>query len=197
MSHSKQKRLTLKQKIGIMKKLNDGVNGNQLALHYNVSKATISNIKKKKQEILDAYKEYSDLFLNNSKKTLSRNDRQFDQSRSSTEASEDECDVRETENEDVSDMDGSAVKSSDEDKRGMEESDGDSNDDDNGVDNTSNTSQESNTDSSMISEESSSYNDNDLNTICKKLQKSMGSFMQQITPLIGKLKESGYIYCNN
>ncbi|XP_049302053.1 jerky protein homolog-like [Bactrocera dorsalis] len=51
---SLQIRLNLHQKAEILRKLDEGIHGNRLALDYNVSKAAISKIKKKRHEILEA-----------------------------------------------------------------------------------------------------------------------------------------------
>lgn len=67
MSTPKQKRLTLEQKSVILQKLDSGVRANRLALDYKVSEAAISQIKRKKQEILDAC---ANTFHEAKKKTL-------------------------------------------------------------------------------------------------------------------------------
>lgn len=67
MSTSKQNRLTLKQKVEILKKLDNGVRANRLALEFGVSEAAISQIKKKKHEIFDAC---ANSFQGGKKKTL-------------------------------------------------------------------------------------------------------------------------------
>ncbi|XP_039954309.1 jerky protein homolog-like [Bactrocera tryoni] len=51
---SLQIRLNLHQKAEILRKLDEVIHGNRLALDYNVSKAAISKIKKKRHEILEA-----------------------------------------------------------------------------------------------------------------------------------------------
>ncbi|XP_037939557.1 jerky protein homolog-like [Teleopsis dalmanni] len=48
----RQIRLNLQQKVDILRKLDDGIAGNRIALHYGVSKVAISKINKKRQEIL-------------------------------------------------------------------------------------------------------------------------------------------------
>ncbi|XP_037959308.1 jerky protein homolog-like [Teleopsis dalmanni] len=45
-------KLNLQQKVDILRKLDDGIAGNRIALHYGVSKVAISKINKKRQEIL-------------------------------------------------------------------------------------------------------------------------------------------------
>lgn len=67
MSTAKQNRLTLEQKSDILKKLDSGVRGNRLALDYSVTEAAISQIKKWKQEILEAC---ASTFQEAKKKTL-------------------------------------------------------------------------------------------------------------------------------
>ncbi|XP_049313511.1 jerky protein homolog-like [Bactrocera dorsalis] len=51
---SLQIRLNLHQKAEILRKLDEGIHGDRLALDYNVSKAAFSKIKKKRHEILEA-----------------------------------------------------------------------------------------------------------------------------------------------
>lgn len=67
MSTSKQNRLTLEQKADILKKLDNGVRANRLAMDYGVSDAAISQIKKKKEQILEAC---ANSFQEAKKKTL-------------------------------------------------------------------------------------------------------------------------------
>lgn len=68
---SKQNRLSLNEKIIILKKLDDGVQANRLALDYGVSKSAISQIKKQKIDILAAT---SNSFQELKKKTLHKAD---------------------------------------------------------------------------------------------------------------------------
>lgn len=67
MSASKQKRLTLEQKVEILKKLESGVRANRLAIDFGVTEGAITYIKKKKQEIFDAC---ANSFYEAKKKTL-------------------------------------------------------------------------------------------------------------------------------
>lgn len=67
MSTSKQNRLTLEQKADILKKLDTGVRANRLALDYGITSAAISQIKKKKEQILEAC---ANSFQEAKKKTL-------------------------------------------------------------------------------------------------------------------------------
>lgn len=64
---SNQSRLSLDQKISILKKSDKGVSGKRLALDFNVSGAAISKIKKKRDDILSAV---SDTLESAMKKTL-------------------------------------------------------------------------------------------------------------------------------
>lgn len=50
----KQKRLTLEDKVKILKKLDEGVRANRLAMDFGVSQAAISQIKKQKEQIVGA-----------------------------------------------------------------------------------------------------------------------------------------------
>lgn len=50
----KQNRLSLEEKATILKKLDEGVRGNRLALDFGVSEGAISRIKKQKDEIYAA-----------------------------------------------------------------------------------------------------------------------------------------------
>lgn len=50
----KQKRLNLEEKVQVLKKLDEGVRGNRLALDFGVSESAISQIKKQKEQILEA-----------------------------------------------------------------------------------------------------------------------------------------------
>ena len=54
MSSIKRKRnaLTIETKLEIINQLEKGVNSSSLAVHYNISKATVSDIKKQKEAIL-------------------------------------------------------------------------------------------------------------------------------------------------
>lgn len=63
----KQNRLSLEDKVEILKKLDEGVNGNRLALDFNVSKSAISQIKKQKEQIFEAVSKSDQEFK---KKTL-------------------------------------------------------------------------------------------------------------------------------
>lgn len=56
-ARGKQTRLNLEQKVEILGKLDKGVKANRLALEYNVTDSAISQIKKKKSEILSAVSE--------------------------------------------------------------------------------------------------------------------------------------------
>ena len=54
MSSIKRKRnvLTIETKLKIINQLEKGVNSSSLAVHYNIGKATVSDIKKQKEAIL-------------------------------------------------------------------------------------------------------------------------------------------------
>lgn len=67
MSKPKQNRLSLKQKVDILKKLDEGTNGNRLAVDFGVSKSAISQIKKQKKRISE---EVSNAYQESKKKTL-------------------------------------------------------------------------------------------------------------------------------
>lgn len=133
MPYPKKKHLTLEQKVEIVEKLNNGVVGYQLARQYNVSKNTITKIKKKKQEIINsiAQKRRQEIFdslkvcpdyrtkKERKKKTLSQNNQQFDQPESSTKVDGNENAVKEIEDEsdweDDIDWDDIGIESSEED----------------------------------------------------------------------------------
>lgn len=50
----KQKRLNLEEKVQILKKLDEGVRGNRLAIDFGVSEAAISQVKKQRDQIYEA-----------------------------------------------------------------------------------------------------------------------------------------------
>lgn len=66
-SSSKQNRLSIERKVEILGKLEKGFKANRLAIEYNVTESAISQIKKRKTEILDAA---SKSFQEIKKKTL-------------------------------------------------------------------------------------------------------------------------------
>lgn len=62
-----QKRLTLEEKVRVLKKLDEGVKANRLAIDFGVTEAAISQTKKKKEQIYEAV---SKTYQESSKKTL-------------------------------------------------------------------------------------------------------------------------------
>lgn len=64
---TQQKRLCLDEEVAILKKLDEGLRGNRLALDYGVSESAISQIKRQREKIYEAV---SKSFQEANKKTL-------------------------------------------------------------------------------------------------------------------------------